>query len=456
MPPDVNPYQDIIERNFSIEVITPMFGGGVEPGVNDLSMLIRPTSIRGHLRFWWRATRGVRFNDIKELFQREGEIWGSTENPSPVIIEAKVDAFDKSTECARYDKPGKFTPRWCEPFDDYDSSLPYALFPFQGRSPDNANPEDPAEFIRSASFKLIALIPTDARMATLRSAFNEQRKDRNLSSLNPSDDNILKDVEASIWAWVNFGGIGARTRRGCGALFCREPGFVPQSIEEIDYWYGSNLEKFGIKSFDTRKWPTIPRTFLLQKANEKPLVAWNSSVKLLRDFRQGKRIGRNPGMGITPGRSFWPEPESIRNLTGYRLKKHDPLDMPANAFPRAEFGLPIVFHFKDDNKGEPKETQLYPKGSQRMNSPLILRPLAIGSGKMAVAMVMRMTTSPVREIELKLSKNKNIPFGEKSIRDPKLANYLNSPMKTRSRDGSALDAFMFFAEHERKFLKVSA
>jgi CRISPR/Cas system CMR-associated protein Cmr1 (group 7 of RAMP superfamily) len=37
--------------SYEIEVVTPLFGGEVEPQVNDTSLLIRPTAIREHLQF---------------------------------------------------------------------------------------------------------------------------------------------------------------------------------------------------------------------------------------------------------------------------------------------------------------------------------------------------------------------------------------------------------------------
>jgi CRISPR-associated protein Cmr1 len=45
-------------------------------------------------------------------------------------------------------------------------------------------------------------------------------------------------------------------------------------------------------------------------------------------------------------------------------------------FPRGQFGLPIIFHFKD--KGDPPDTTLKPalEGTDRRASPLLIRPLA--------------------------------------------------------------------------------
>ncbi len=44
-------------RGYDIELITPMFGGGVETRVNDPSLPVRPTAIRGQLQFWCGSSR---------------------------------------------------------------------------------------------------------------------------------------------------------------------------------------------------------------------------------------------------------------------------------------------------------------------------------------------------------------------------------------------------------------
>ena len=49
------------ERVYEIELITPMYGGGVVAGVNEQDRPVRVPSVRGNLRFWWRATRGTAF-----------------------------------------------------------------------------------------------------------------------------------------------------------------------------------------------------------------------------------------------------------------------------------------------------------------------------------------------------------------------------------------------------------
>lgn len=59
VPPNWKPPHPDSGRIYEIELITPMFGGGVLTRENDPSFPIRPTSIRGQLQFWWRATRNL-------------------------------------------------------------------------------------------------------------------------------------------------------------------------------------------------------------------------------------------------------------------------------------------------------------------------------------------------------------------------------------------------------------
>lgn len=46
---------DSVPVKLTIEVVTPIYGGGVETRKIDGVNTIRVPTIRGHLRFWWRA-----------------------------------------------------------------------------------------------------------------------------------------------------------------------------------------------------------------------------------------------------------------------------------------------------------------------------------------------------------------------------------------------------------------
>jgi CRISPR-associated protein Cmr1 len=71
--------------NYTIKVITPMFGGGCLAGAVDESMPVRGTEVRGNLQFWWRATCGAQYS-LEEMLQHHQEIWGSTKLKSLVTV----------------------------------------------------------------------------------------------------------------------------------------------------------------------------------------------------------------------------------------------------------------------------------------------------------------------------------------------------------------------------------
>lgn len=422
-----------VTREYQISLITPLFGGGAEPGKTDEEFPIRGTSIRGQLQFWWRATRGGRFENHRELFPRHAEIWGTTKRASPVEIALRDVTTKPARSCARYDwnqkaRGGKGSWRlvWEAPFAS--SPLPYALFSFQGKQPASGNgePEEPpATFIETAAF-------------TLRLRYPEE---------------LSEDVEAAVWAWVNFGGLGARTRRGCGALFCKE--LAPKDASDLEHRLkDASFHPAG----DPRDWPTLPGSVFVGTQAEAPIDVWKSVVGLLQSFRQGKGVGRNPGQQHNrPGRSRYPEPETIRRVTNRRSPQHARLaHIPDDAFPRAEFGLPIVFHFQ--GQGEPPDTVLYPSAAERMASPLILKPMALANGK-TVPVILQLVAPNVDKVALKpanktaaqvlgVAPNTDLLAArglKPRIREPELAKDKASPLAASSA-GLALDAFLQFAK----------
>src|SRR5207249_3333503 len=119
-------------------------------------------------------------------------------------------------------------------------------------------------------------------------------------------------------------------------------------------------------------------TFKVLGPRSNSVTAWEELIGKLKNFRQL----RNPGTGRIPGRSLWPEPDAIRRLSTSAPKHSVPLSM-TQKFPRAAFGLPIIFQFKRDDvkAGDPPVTTLQGRDVQRLASPLILRPLACDGGQ---------------------------------------------------------------------------
>lgn len=326
--------------HYACELVTPLYGGGVRSAEVDHTMPIRASGIRGQLRFWWRIVAGP-FASPEAMFERETAIWGGVgaSSPSASQVAVRVDrvsglkiepAFVYQTNP---NKPGEYKTMPKEA--DWVES--YALFPARGDlTADKHTIKTAPHRLALAGLGFRLHLKLDARLSA------QQRQ----------------EVMTALRWWASFGGVGARTRRGLGAVQVKT--LDPVSAEEV-------RAKGGI--------------LVLRATDKKAEAAWKNSLKRLSNFRQGVNIGRNPPTDDPnrPGRSRWPEPDAIRRSTGRHAAGHEPTHPVDNLYPRAAFGLPIVFHFKDEKQGEPLQQLLVPEGGERMASPLILRPYWSGS-----------------------------------------------------------------------------
>ncbi len=411
------------ELSYDIRLHTPMFGGGVEAGKPDPRMPFRATAIRGQLQFWWRATVGAGCTDAAELWSKHERVWGSTAEVSPVRILVEHFNAPEPVPCGKYNEipphSGKWRNRWDPVFPE--NSLPYALFPFAGEKPERGGDlpkKNPAVFTPSGTFTLRVILP----------------------------ERLLNDVRTAILAWVNFGGMGARTRRGCGSIYCKE-------LTPADLAGAAALVKELLPNppKSERGWPTLGGPLLMGNPVPDATQAWASAVGALQKFRQGEGFARNRGREGRPGRSLWPEAESIRELAGRRSRDHRRMEnIPNDAFPRAELGLPINFQFKDEKFGDPGKTVLYPivngEACDRKASPLIIKALGLADNTF-VPIVLRLLTTQLDRVALKYDNGPQKYGADAIIRGNRLAIYPNSPM-AGTPSGSALDAFINFVQDE--------
>lgn len=102
---------EVVTQTRSYELITPLFGGGSEPGKADSDMVIRGSGIRGQLRFWWRACRGGGFNgDLGAMKKAEDRLWGARSKPGEPRP-SKVQVCVKVTEVGNRLQPFEIKPR---------------------------------------------------------------------------------------------------------------------------------------------------------------------------------------------------------------------------------------------------------------------------------------------------------------------------------------------------------
>jgi len=330
-------WQNNFERTllkYDLRTVTPMFGGGAVAG-EIADPPIRAALIRGHLRFWWRATAGIAFQSAAELHNAEKKLWGDMEHPGTVVVRVNVTNASGPIRCGNYTRGAKDRLR----LEYVDKNYPpYALFPFQGSTEKGAVKEEPSFCIESVEFEIrIECLPND-----------------------------LHAIKNAIAAWVTFGGVGARTRRGCGSVACA----------------GVQVPAGGPVSSRTLL-TGIPVTYYVHEPVANAVSAWESAVNAYRDFRQGVPFARNKGQNDNvPGRSLWPEPDSIRRITDTWDTNHNPYTMPERGFPRADLGLPIIFHFqsKTDPQNDPT-LQGRQAGMTRFASPVITKALAVQNGR---------------------------------------------------------------------------
>jgi len=334
---------------------TPIFGGGVVAGQPDERVPIRVPSIRGHLRFWWRALRpaGMPADEMRagerRLFGGAAGEEGAASNVIVTVSGVQPSELDPS-------KPS------------FNSADGYALFPARGQQ---RQPDKP-RWKPGIKFTLTVDVPaTD-----------------------------VSSVRQALLAWILFGGYGGRTRRGLGSLACvseaarREWLPAAATMQAVAERLGSDVfaNSKAVPSTDTPRFAGA--TLLAGPAGPSAHSAWMASLGMLRIFRQGDGLAREQGQGGRPGRSRWPEADKVRRLAG-RQTAHEPRHNATPAWPRAAFGLPITAQFqkkaRDGRFYDPSEPEKFElvwqaatgKTFDRLASPLILKPLALSNGQFA-------------------------------------------------------------------------
>lgn len=320
-------------RTYQCQTITPLFGGGVTARTVDPLLFVRPSSIRGQLRHWWRLLS--KQADSRQLFQDECAIWGGIGAKGPTASKVRVRVHDidqagsKLVAAFEYTMDGatyKPTPHV------HPGMSAYALFSAQGQLSDDRTRLD----------------PPPAQIATHGIRFKLDIE---------CPDECWEQVHQALRWWASFGGLGSRTRRGLGAV--RVDSLDPVTEAEVRAAGGS---------------------LALRRSQENGMAAWSEAVARLQHFRQGVEVGRNSGKASNrPGRSRWPEADMIRRLAPPRQQHgwaHAPEHPVRDLYPRAAFGLPMIFHFQ--GKPEPADHTLEPDNAERMASPLILRPYWTG------------------------------------------------------------------------------
>ncbi|MGC8757887.1 type III-B CRISPR module RAMP protein Cmr1 [Caldisericum sp.] len=299
------------EVTVGIEFITPAFIGGANPNV-DCEM--REDSLKGALRFWWRAFCSTRRSSEKELLEEEGAIFGGQKQKS------KVSLFIPPASRDNY-----LTTLDARTFNNLPYGIQYLLFPFRSANRKYINPGTQFEI------QLIA-----------------------------DDDNAMIETLKALWFLENFGGLGARSRRGLGSfrvikinspidlqeILKEVPKFMClkseeeigslQSNESIQNYLGEQINIFATPCNSMPSFSAYSSTDSEFKVHfEASFTEWKQPLNWL-----GRRLKEFRSYTRPPFNSEAAELHKYKdNINGYSIP--DPLTKTA-------FGLPIVYNFRDE------------------------------------------------------------------------------------------------------------
>lgn len=353
--------RELCQISVHLEIVTPILGGGPRTREIDEVDTIRTPTVRGHLRFWWRALHAAKYNSKKELYEREGELWG----------------------CAAKDSGGR-------------SLVEIRIKVGHSGNKDTSNPEQTAS-------DAYALWPARAEKKTSTPAAPRRQPGTQFEITLKVPADYEAEIKNALRAWILFGGYGGRTRRGLGSFKVTKntEEWLPAkpTREAIQQLFESDIFAKPMQSPGDTPWLDGASLYIgtMRRGEEREAVkAWTTALHWLRDFRQGTtgqqgNRAREPdpsGKAQRPSISNWPEADKIRQLTG-KTKAHTPRHNAVPAWPRAGFGLPIIGQFQKQKRDgghyeEPDSFELCWRANNveynRLASPLIVKALPLANG----------------------------------------------------------------------------
>jgi len=320
-PPPAWPTPGSHQRFIELELyaLTPIYKGGSTTEQVDEGRPFRVPSIRGVLRYWWRATSTLA--SVEQLRAREEAIFGGVHGQRPIASAVSVAVLaQKSTLGPR---PGNKS---------------YA-FGVTGKEPEG-----------------------EARNRQVHMSVKGRLR------IEWHDNDAGKEVQRALKAWLLFGGIGGRSRRGAGSIWWSEGLDRPATVDDyVAAWRGL------IPQRSTRPWLTLAKSVLLVgPATKSADAAWTEGLDGMRDVRASRDV-RKPFVRVRGADLFeWKQQDYLKFGQEGQFQSG-----------RAALGLPIRF------QGTKGDYFLNPDGKNRYPSPVHLKVVQLGSSFHPVMLVLR-------------------------------------------------------------------
>lgn len=339
-----------------------LFSGGARSRKSDPVQVVRPTSVLGQLRFFWRLLHPEA--TVKRLREREEKLFGWACVDAPFALEVEITSS------------GELLPQ----VPKMQEAGGYLMF--------SARPEDtgPGK-------------PQGVPAAEIRTGV------KGVIRIRPLRGPLDSEIEAALHAWFLLGGIGGRSRRGVGAVQALVGG--PATVKELR----DRLAQIPRRASPVKSGVRAIREIHVGERSFTSAAECMTHVeKWYRTYRQDRRTNE---MGRPYGRSFWDEPELIRKETRQRLPRHAALPLPqgkhATGWARAVFGLPILTKFLgggNSSHTEPCITTLRPakRDFERMSSPLLFRSVRVGKQYHPIVVILSGPYAPPGGLALEVGK----------------------------------------------------
>lgn len=362
-----------------LSLATPMIGGGADAGKVDVLWPIRPSSIRGQLRWWWRASFAGEFRSVEAMRDAESAIFGGRVTQS--TDSGERDSLKEGALSITVNVQPQKTVHEVPPRPDKEAYPTADAFEAAKRSQEDAA-KRMDKLIPPYAWRLLESI-TALEVATFEAVL----------TYDPAEltEDQFRQIQVASLLWASFGGVGARTRRGCGSLLLTEKGRPPTAtVQKI-------LKVAKQPPFDI---PTLYNArLLLGDERDSPKEAWQDALDVIEAFRKGyegnsqafstfKRERGTPA--AAKGHTPWPEADMIRRKDGNTdLDDPDRLEWDTHAVPRARLGLPIISRFQQLSADRRPAFGYVPgqftvsggSVASRLASPILARPIKVDGNK---------------------------------------------------------------------------
>lgn len=344
----------------TMKVVSPLFMNGAQSGRPE----IRAASIKGALRFWYRAICLSRLYCWQEVKREEMRVFGSTEQNG-----------DSNKISGQANFLLKVVPLTVKVADSFETQNKHGLL-YLGYGPVSFKGVQRSFITVGSTFDIVIVFKRFA-----------------IESYRGLTEQDVHDLEHAIHALNFFGGVGTRSRRGFGSLNIvdwqasygpQSRWVVPRSAEglktQIEAWC-SGLEPFASSQPEYTAFSTASKSIVvrsgkpwLETLNEvgKTFLAFRTSGRANRDIKGGAS-GENRMLPwnapVTP--RFWDDHDLV-----YNNKRSD--QTPSAAPRRIVFGLPHNYYYSSDNSNVSVDV-IRDGDRQRRASPLFIHAHEVGS-----------------------------------------------------------------------------